>query len=74
MAQTFGTWLKRQAHRDDHIGDLAQDFLSDLRRTGHGVPSQWTPHHLHQRLTYLDACTEAFDALSDAEAEWRSFP
>lgn len=72
MAKSFGTWLKRQVHRDDPIGDLAHDFIRDLRITEHGVPSQWTPRSLKHRLMYLDACDGAFEALESAEAEWRS--
>ena len=72
MAQSFGTWLKRQAQRHDPIGDLAGDFIADLRRTQHGVPSQWTPKALRHRMMFLGACTEAFEALAAAEAEWRA--
>lgn len=71
MAQTFGAWLKRQAHRDDFIGDLAQDFIRDINATGHGYPSQWSPRSLRHRLMYLDACPGAFDALEAAVTEWK---
>ncbi len=29
MKKDFYTWLKEQKHRDDPIGDLAQDYIRD---------------------------------------------
>jgi hypothetical protein len=70
MAQSFGSWLKAQQHRDDPIGDLAQDFLRDIKSTEHGWPSSWSATTLRHRLMFLDASGPVFDALEQAKAEW----
>lgn len=72
MAQSFGTWLKAQTHRDDPIGDLASDFLRDLAATRQSVPSRWSPKALRHRLMDLDACDGAFEALATAAKEWQA--
>lgn len=71
MAQTFGAWLKRQADRDDPIGDLAQDFIRDINRTQHGWPSRWSALALKQRLMYLGVERPVWNAYRSAVAEWK---
>jgi hypothetical protein len=28
---TFNSWLRKQRHRNDNVGDLAQDYIDDCR-------------------------------------------
>jgi hypothetical protein len=28
---TFNSWLRKQRHRDDPVGDLARDYIDDCR-------------------------------------------
>lgn len=72
MAKSFGSWLKAQQHRDDPIGDLAQDFLADIKRTEHPWPSHWSVTTLRHRLEFQCACDGAFEALDQAVAEWKA--
>lgn len=72
MAKSFGSWLKAQQHRDDPIGDLAQDFLSDIKRTEHGWPSHWSAKTLRHRLMFLAAPDAVFAALDQAVEEWEA--
>lgn len=71
MTQAFGTWLKDQQHRDDPIGDLAQDFLRDIKASGHVPPSRWTDANLKNHLVYRQASKAALAALDQAVKEWR---
>ena len=72
MAKSFGSWLKAQQHRDDPIGDLAQDFLADSKHTQHGWPSHWSATGLRHRLMFLAAPDAVFAALDQAVAEWEA--
>lgn len=60
---TFESWLKKQKDRDDHIGDLANDFI---RASKTGEKEKCDEHHLlkHQ------ACREAHEALAEARKEF----
>lgn len=66
----FGSWLKRQKHRPDPVGDLATDFLQDCRRRGVRPGSVRTPGELLAWLETGEACSGAFDALAEAQAEF----
>jgi hypothetical protein len=63
----FISWLKKQAGRDDPIGDLARGMKMVQRplerRSVSGLRS-------HMRL--CGACLEALDALDDAAREWKA--
>lgn len=71
MAQTFGAWLKRQAHRDDFIGDLAQDFLTACKWRD-SDPSALDEAGIRYQMACLGACTKAYTALDDAVVEWKA--
>lgn len=62
----FVTWLKKQEHRDDPIGDLATDTLSCSDRPDFESFSEWSNY-----LTRRGACREAKIALSDAWKEYQ---
>jgi hypothetical protein len=68
MAQSFGSWLKAQQHRDDAIGDLAQDFLSACRWRKED-PLTKTRDHVAFQMACLGACSDAYQALDAAAAE-----
>lgn len=63
---TFEAWLKKQKHRDDPVGDLAQDFIgfckfNNLKRV------ECNRDHLLRNK----ACRGAFSALAQAKNEYR---
>lgn len=63
---SFASWLRRQRHRDDAVGDLARDFQMDeaaAELVGHGV-------YLH--VQNCGGTSAALDAVTRAEAEWRA--
>jgi hypothetical protein len=63
----FISWLKRQAKRDDPIGDLARDMKMDKRPLERRSVSGLRGHmQLH------GACLRALDALDDAAREWKA--
>lgn len=66
--RTFLGWLRRQARRDDPIGDLAKDTINDRRR-----PRGLTPDSLYDRMVDAGACEQAFDALVEARLEFSEF-
>ena len=71
MAQSFGSWLKAQQHRDDPIGELAGDFLTACKlRKEH--PPAFEPEDLQLQMTCLGACDAARQAFDAACREWRA--
>jgi hypothetical protein len=71
MTQAFGTWLKQQQHRDDPIGDFAQDFITACKWRKEN-PSTKTTDHVRFQMACLSASAEAYDALKQATAEWEA--
>lgn len=63
---TFKRWLARQAHRRDHVGDLAGDARHD---SDFPTASSLDPYRDH--LTDLGACAGAHDALECAWLEYQ---
>jgi hypothetical protein len=63
-SETFGSWLLRQQHRDDPIGDLAKDFIQDFRWNEFDPHLIIYPSHLYSRLlaTQSDAWGIAYQA------------
>jgi hypothetical protein len=61
--EPFGTWLRRQVHRDDPVGDLARDFKQSRCRA-------YTEAGVRKSLNVHDACQGAWDALDRAVEEW----
>lgn len=72
MPKTFGAWLKAQQHRDDDVGDLAQNFLKDIKRTPYRRPSDWTPSKLWWRMKGQGASAIALCIWHKAQDEWRA--
>lgn len=71
MPKTFGAWLKAQQHRDDPIGDLAEDFI-DACRWRKEDPLIKTRDQVAFQMASLSACAEAYKALDAAELEWKA--
>jgi hypothetical protein len=64
--RSFAAWLRHQRERDDPVGDLAHDFISDWNARGIRTPAQLSLH-----LIRSGACYEARLALRDAAREYR---
>ena len=58
----FETWIKRQKHRDDPIGDLAKDFID-----GQKIKPSKT---VKESLQNFHASYEAWNTLKEAEIEF----
>lgn len=71
MAQSFGAWLKRQADRNDPVGDLAQDFLCACKWRKED-PDEMTRDSIHFQMGCLGAGLDAYRALAKASKEWQS--
>ena len=78
---TFEKWLKRQRRRDDPVGDLARDLISDIGKNRRSIAAAWLDREkffaktitfvkLREHLNDVDACPGAFDALDRAEKEY----
>jgi len=66
MTTHFSTWLRRQTHRDDPVGDLARDAKADRDWPGPTSDLQALQRHLALKR----ACPEARAALKRAHREW----
>ena len=65
VSETFGEWLRRQIDRQDPVGDLARDAqVPPIDRPA-------TPYGMRAILARYQAMPEAYEALDQAEAEWR---
>lgn len=66
QGEAFGAWLLQQTGRDGWIGALAKQAKGDPTfRKAAG------PNDLRKRLQSAGAEGDSFEALDDAEAEWR---
>lgn len=63
--EPFGTWLRRQADRDDPVGDLARDFRD-------GGSRAYTLIGVKRDMRQAHAFEGAWDALEAAVEEWSS--
>lgn len=54
---TFESWLRKQKHRDDPIGDLSKDFISSRTRTLKESFNKFYPCQ-DAIETYNNACDE----------------
>lgn len=61
----FLSWLEKQTKRDDPIGDLASDFISDLKRK----PVD-TFADLYTSISSTSGSSSAMETLKEA---WREF-
>lgn len=64
---TFGAWLKKQAKRDDPVGDLARDVAQDRE-----APLSMTPRKLRNHMLARHASSLALETLDMAATEWRA--
>lgn len=67
MAKAFGAWILAQANRKDAIGDLAK-----IATTDKAFPISGDPEKVYGRLNATGADPDMFEAVEDAEAEWRA--
>lgn len=65
---TFGAWLLTQHDRSDWIGDLARAAKSD--RT---FPREADPDTVRLHLNKVQAESDMFEAVDDAERIWSRF-
>jgi hypothetical protein len=66
---TFQGWLRRQRHRDDPVGDLAQDAVHDRQKPhGHTTRLAWLRYlvRLNAGPGALRACQRAWDEYEEA--------
>lgn len=64
-AEPFGTWLRRQANRDDWVGDLARDFRD-------GGSRAYTSSGVREDMRRHGARGNAWRALEQAVREWEA--
>lgn len=64
----FGTWLIGQHGRDGWIGDLARAANADR-----GFPRQGDPDAVRLHLNKMQAESDMFEAVDDAERLWAPF-
>ena len=64
---TFGRWLRQQRTRQDPVGDLARDFISDS--CGKRL-STFVSIHRHIEESHTP-CVGALEAMERAYREWR---
>lgn len=69
MAKSFGSWLKAQQHRDDPIGDLAQDFITACKWRKEN-PERLGDDDVRFQMDCLSASVEAIRAFRQAKREW----
>jgi uncharacterized protein YozE (UPF0346 family) len=62
----FHRWLEKQAERNDHIGDLARDVISDRE-----FPVE--ENSLPKLRGYLYECGAIFEAMTALETAWGEF-
>lgn len=65
--QSFGAWLLAQANRKDAVGTLAK-----IAKTDSAFPHSGNPEQVFGRLNATGADPEMFEAVEDAEVEWRA--
>jgi hypothetical protein len=70
-SETFGSWLLRQQHRDDPIGDLASDFIRDFRWNEFDPHLIIYPSYLYSRL--LASGSRAFGVAYQAAREYMQY-
>jgi len=63
----FRSWLLDQIDRGDPVADLAKDIRDDREFRGRTVAA------LELRMGRCGACSQAFEALKEAELEWRAY-
>jgi len=66
--QAFGQWLLNQTPRDGWVGDLARAAKKDS-----AFPKEGDPEAVRARLRALDADSDMFQAVDDAEMDWLSY-
>jgi uncharacterized protein YozE (UPF0346 family) len=67
MVESFGSWLLAQASRSDAIGALAK-----VAKTDRQFPRNGDVAAVYARLNVNEADGEMYEAVEEAEAEWRA--
>jgi hypothetical protein len=66
--ETFGEWLLAQRDREGWVGDLVRAARADPK-----FPKRGDPEAVRARLCEMQAKGEMFEAVDDAELDWRSY-
>ena len=64
----FGAWLLTQHHRSDWVGDLARAAKADRK-----FPREGDPDAVRLHLNKMQAESDMFEAVDDAERMWSPF-
>lgn len=64
----FGAWLVKQADREGWVGELVTAAKKDP-----GFPRAGTPDDVRKRLNEVQAESDMFQAVDDAELDWLSY-
>ena len=67
-APAFGAWLAKQTQQSGFVGQLAAAAAADRR-----LPKAGDPEAVRTYLRGAMADGEMFDAVEDAEADWRAY-
>ena len=67
LAPAFGAWLLKQTSRGGFVGQLAAAAATDRR-----FPKNGDPEAVRAYLCGAMADGDMFDAVEDAEADWRA--
>jgi len=67
----FGAFLKTMSKRYDPIGDLARDFMYDIRVNGMKAGKVKTPSAFKTYLSGFTVCGGAYGAFEDAVKLWK---
>jgi hypothetical protein len=66
--ETFGEWLLTQRDREGWIGDLVKAARGDPK-----FPKRGDPEDVRDRLREVQCEGDMFEAVDDAELDWRSY-
>ncbi len=58
----FETWIKKQKHRDDRVGDVARDFIRGQKTRPRKT--------VRDSMRAFSACEAAWESLEEAEFEF----
>ncbi len=68
QGETFGEWLRAQAHRKSALGDLAVAAMADPK-----FPRRGSPDDVRKRLNEIQVDGDMHAVGDDAETDWLSY-
>lgn len=66
--ETFGAWLRVQVDRDGLVGQLVAGAKADRR-----FPHDGSPDDVRRHLSAMQAEGDLFEAVDEAEIDWRAY-